>query len=68
MAVWNECRYNAGPLRPVHPAVCEWHSRENDPMCRGCPGYSGAMPGEEDETHGKREEFPTVVPGLFDRV
>lgn len=32
-AVSNVCCYR-GTWRPVHPAVCDWHVRENDPECR----------------------------------
>ena len=33
-----QCRYN-GHMRPVHPAVCEYHRHMDDPECklRKCP-------------------------------
>lgn len=34
VSVW--CNYK-GAGRWVHPAVCEWHIREQDPQCRECP-------------------------------
>lgn len=58
--IW--CDYD-GVRRRVHPAVCEWHARENDPKCREAECLRFGRLRKELETHAGSEGAPGAAPG-----